>query len=127
VVSPFTSPRERLFSEIKIIPLLLSCGADIDAKGHEGKLPLRLSLELPNTVRMLLKLVATVSSQDSNGDAPLRLAMASATFNDPPKGSIIVNLIKARANVNKRNLKQITPFHVTLDKSHSKENIMLSG
>lgn len=100
----------------EIIRLLLKYGADVDAKGHGGKSPLHMSLRSPQTVRVLLKWHPTVSCQDDNGDTPLHLAMGSSTFSDLPKGSIIKKLIQSGANVNMRNLKQITPFHMALGK-----------
>jgi ankyrin repeat protein len=103
----------------EIVRLLLKCGADVDAKGHGGKSPLHLSLRSPKTVKTLLKWHPIVSSQDNNGDTPLHLAMVSSTFNDPPKGSIIETLIQSGANVNTRNLKQITPFHMALERPRS--------
>jgi ankyrin repeat protein len=101
----------------EIIRLLLKYGADVDAKGHGGKSPLHLSLRSPQAVRMLLKWHPMVSIQDDNGDSPLHLAMVSSVLYDQ-KSSIIRKLIQSGANVNMRNLKQITPFHMALGKSH---------
>jgi uncharacterized protein len=100
----------------EIIRLLLKHGADVDARGHGGKSPLHMSLRSPQTVKVLLKWHPTVSSQDDNGDTPLHLAMGSSTFTVPPNRSIIEKLIQSGGNVNTRNLKQTTPFHMVLEK-----------
>ncbi|XP_035725103.1 ankyrin repeat domain-containing protein 27-like [Vespa mandarinia] len=103
---------------LEIIQLLLDAGADVNVTTKfEGRTPLHLAC-LANkiqAVKIILDCAAcNINAKDLNGDTPLHLA----TRNIDTK--IMELLIRSGANVNIRNLQNVTP-RLELEKQMSKE------
>ena len=64
------------WGDSEAIEVLVTAGADINAKGETGFTPLHCAVEQnkPEAIATLLRLGAKITEQNSNGDTPLDLA-----------------------------------------------------
>lgn len=99
----------------EIVDILLSSGADIDARNVRGFTPLHLAIEKQNieAVNYLLASNASVDIQDENGDTPMHKAAAKGNV------EIVKLLLKYNPNLSLRN--NAMPGRIALDIAETQE------
>ncbi len=93
---------------VEQLRVLVSNGADINARNKDGISPLALAIEnnIPEHIRFYAENGADINSMDTNGNTPLILALNSK--------SIPVELVVNGANVNVHDSAGNTPLHVAI-------------
>ena len=104
------------FDASDLIDLLISRGADINARTHTNETPLHLSCKYPNVdnVRRFLVHGANMSAQDWLGNTPFHISVTAwLNGEEDPEccDSIIQLLVEHGVNVNAQNGAGDTPFH----------------
>lgn len=101
--------------KIALFEVLLQAGVDVNARRHDGKTALHITVKGVNyfeTTRTLCKHGADVNVADSLGDTALHLAVDVAY--DPSTGDLqLMRLLHSYgANLGARNSRAETPLHV---------------
>ena len=122
----------RIFNDVRgtgslVIPtieLLVSKGANINAKGYDGRTPLHVAVVGSNddTVAFLLSLGANVNAKNDQGWTPLHYAAGHSTL------SVVKLLLDKGASLNERgaanmSVRNATPLGVALANGRGEKNI----
>jgi ankyrin repeat protein len=97
----------------KLIELLVSHGADINAKRYvDGKTPLHIMLRVSNSLRLesLLAYKPDVNAKDNDGNTPLHLAVGQY-YSYAPSNTVQI-LLDAGADPNQKNDNMESPIHM---------------
>lgn len=99
-----------------VLSLLVSNGADVDAKNKEGVTPFEIAIQHKSKEMTLFyaEQGADIHTKDTHGNSPLSLALMEPDYADDESGESLFQLCVTEKNVHTQDSDGNTPLHIAL-------------